>query len=148
MVATPGHLLGFLYMFLLLLQGSLFFTRMHVNRWWMFTQEILVLFHGTLVAFSNAPNLWQMFCFGFAGLFVVTQMHGLGLPRSLRWVFAAIYVAAVLVVYAQLGIHNAHQITWIPLTEYLAAFVVALLVWGCMKTVGRPRGSVDHRAAM
>ena len=79
MVSTPGHLLGFLYMFLLLLQGSLFYTRMHVNKWWMLTQEVLVLVHGTLVAMSNAPNFWQMFCFGFAGLFVITQMHGLGL---------------------------------------------------------------------
>ena len=33
-VATPGHLVGFFYMFLLLLQGSLFFTRAHRNRWW------------------------------------------------------------------------------------------------------------------
>ena len=32
MVSTPGHLIGFVYMFLLLLQGSLFFTRVHVNR--------------------------------------------------------------------------------------------------------------------
>ena len=31
MVGTQGHLMGFLYMFLLLLQGSLFFTRMHLN---------------------------------------------------------------------------------------------------------------------
>ena len=31
---TPGHLVGFLYMFLLLLQGSLFLTRIHLNKWW------------------------------------------------------------------------------------------------------------------
>jgi len=34
MVNTSGHLIGFLYMFLLMLQGSLFFTRIHTNRWW------------------------------------------------------------------------------------------------------------------
>ncbi len=34
MESTPGHLVGFFYMFLLMLQGSMFFTRIHTNRWW------------------------------------------------------------------------------------------------------------------
>lgn len=134
MVATPGHLLGFLYMFLLLLQGSLFFTRMHVNKWWMVIQEVLVLIHGTLVALSNAPNFWQMFGFGFAGLFVVTQMHGLGLSRPVRWAFLAAYLAGVLSVFSRIGFTKIHQITWIPATEYLAVFIVAFLVWAAMRT--------------
>ena len=29
---TAGHLIGFFYMFLLLLQGSLFLTRIHINK--------------------------------------------------------------------------------------------------------------------
>jgi hypothetical protein len=133
MVATPGHLLGFLYMFLLMLQGSLFFTRMHVNKWWMVTQEVLVLIHGTIVALSNAPNFWQMFCFGFAGLFVVTQMHGLGLSRKVRWFFLAAYLAGVITVFSSVGFDKVHQITWIPVTEYAVVFVVAFLVWAAMK---------------
>ncbi|MGY8771511.1 MAG: hypothetical protein ACKVH8_24110 [Pirellulales bacterium] len=132
MVASPGHLLGFLYMFLILLQGSMFFTKMHVNKWWMLTQEVLVLIHGTLVAFSNAPNLWQMFFFGFAGLFVVTQMHGLGLSRTVRWAFLAAYVAGVIAVFSRLGFSKIHQISWIPITEYLVVFIVAFLVWMAM----------------
>jgi hypothetical protein len=133
MVSTPGHLLGFLYMFLLLLQGSLFFTRMHTNKWWMVTQEVLVLIHGTLVALSNAPDFWQMFCFGFAGLFVVTQMHGLGLSLRTRWAFLAAYVIGVAVVYSKVGLNRLHQISWIPLTEYAIVFVIAALVWATMK---------------
>ncbi len=43
MEPTNGHLIGFFYMFLLMLQGSLFFTRIHVNRWWTLIQEFLVL---------------------------------------------------------------------------------------------------------
>jgi hypothetical protein len=74
-----GHLLGFFYTFLLLLQGTLFFTRIHVNKWWMFVQEIVVLAHGTIVAVVGGQRLWPMFMFGFAGIFIVTQMHGLGL---------------------------------------------------------------------
>jgi hypothetical protein len=137
MVSTPGHLLGFLYMFLMLLQGSLFFTRMHVNRWWMLTQEVLVVVHGTLVALSNAPNLWQMFCFGFAGLFIVTQMHGLGLSIRTRWCFLTIYIASVAGVYSQVGLAKIHQVTWIPLTEYGVMFVLAGIVWSVMKLFGR-----------
>ena len=47
---TFGHLIGFFYMFLLLVQGSLFFTRAHLNRRWTIFLEVLVLFHGTMVA--------------------------------------------------------------------------------------------------
>jgi hypothetical protein len=80
MVNTSGHLIGFLYMFLLLVQGSLFFTRSHVNRWWTLTLELSVAVHGTLVAvMSTGPNrLWPMFLFGFLAIFVITQMHGSG----------------------------------------------------------------------
>lgn len=136
MVSTPGHLLGFLYMFLLMLQGSLFFTRVHVNRWWMLTQEVLVLIHGTIVALSNAPDFWQMFCFGFAGLFIVTQMHGLGLSVRTRWMFLAAYVGAVCVVYSKVGMSRIHEITWIPITEYGIVFVLAAIVWGGMSLSG------------
>ena len=141
MVSTPGHLLGFLYMFLLLLQSSLFFTRIHTNKWWMVTQEVLVLIHGTLVAFSNAPNFWQMFCFGFAGLFVVTQMHGLGLAWWARWAFLAAYVGSVVAVYSRVGFEHLHQISWIPLTEYAVVFIIAALVWGAMRITTVVRGS-------
>ena len=133
MVSTPGHLLGFVYMFLLLLQGSLFFTRVHVNKWWMLVQECLVIVHGTIVALSNAPDFWQMFCFGFAGLFVVTQMHGLGLSIKVRWCLLAAYVISVCVVYSGVGFNQIHQITWIPVTEYGIVFVLAAVVWGVMK---------------
>ncbi len=139
MVSTPGHLIGFFYMFLLLLQGSLFFTRIHTNKWWMVTQEVSVLFHGTLVAFSNAPDLWQMFCFGFAGLFVVTQMYGLGLPKWARWGFLAAYIGGVIAVFSDIGFENIHQITWIPITEYAVVFIIAIVVWGVMKLISLVR---------
>ena len=84
--AASGHLIGFLYMFLLLLQGSLFFTRVHVNRWWTLVLEVSVLAHGTLVAIMQGNRMWPMFAFGFGfgGIFVITQMHGLSWPRWVR----------------------------------------------------------------
>lgn len=132
MVSTPGHLIGFLYIFLLLLQSSLFFTPLHVNKWWTFTLEIGVLFHGSLVAYTQSPNAWPMFFFGFAGIFVVTQMHGLGLSKLTRCLLLAAYIGGALLVYSEKGLHRLQQVAWIPITEYLVVFVVAGLVWGAM----------------
>lgn len=122
---TPGHLIGFLYMFLLLLQGSLFFTRVHLNRWWTLTLEVMVLVHGTLVAVMQGNGLWPMFAFGFGGIFVITQMHGLGLSRLWRWLILAVYVVATLAVYSRIGWARLNEIIRIPLIDYLAVFILA-----------------------
>jgi len=130
MVSTPGHLVGFFYMFLMMLQGSLFFTRLHVNRWWTLVQEVGVLFHGTMVAIIQGNGLWPMFFFGFAGIFVITQMHGLGLKRWQKIVFFAIYAGAALWVYSGRGWAQLNEIIRIPLIEYVLVFVLALLIGG------------------
>lgn len=133
MESTSGHLIGFFYMFMLMVQGSLFFTRAHVNRYWTFALEILVLFHGTLVAINQGSGMWPMFCFGFAGLFIITQMHGLGLKLWQRWGFFAIYVGGSLWVYGPDNLAKLQQLAWIPVTEYAAMFVLAGLIWIGMK---------------
>ena len=86
MLNTSGHLIGFFYMFLILVQGSLFLTRAHTNRVWTLCLELLVAVHGTLVAIMNSgPNgIWPMFLFGFLAVFVITQMHGVGWSRRTR----------------------------------------------------------------
>jgi hypothetical protein len=138
---TSGHLIGFFYMFLLLLQSSLFFTRIHVNRWWTFVQEFTVLAHGTLVALAQAgtSGFWPMFFFGFLGIFIITQMHGLGLSRRMRWVFLGLYVAGVVAVYAGRGWGNLNEIVRIPLIDYLAVFVLAGVIWLVMAIFRRLR---------
>lgn len=125
MVNTSGHLIGFFYMFLLLLQGSLFFTRLHINRWWMVTQELTVMVHGALVAVMQGNGVWPMFAFGFAGIFVITQMHGLGLSLRVRLAILAVFTASVLWVYSDVGWARLNEIVRIPVIEYLAAFVLA-----------------------
>ena len=126
---TYGHLVGFFYMFLLLLQSSLFFTRIHINRYWTFTQEIVVLFHGTAVAFMNAIALWPMFFFGFAAIFVITQMYGLGLKRWMQWGFLILYVVGAAIVYSQRPLSAIWQPFAIPLIDYPGVLVMALLFW-------------------
>ncbi len=55
------------------------FMRVHLNKRWMFLLEILVLPHAAQVALNQGNGLWPMFFFGFAAIFLLTQMHGLGL---------------------------------------------------------------------
>lgn len=129
---TSGHLAGFLYMFLLLLQGSLFFTRIHQNRWWTLVNEAAVLVHGTLVALFQGNNLWPMFLFGFAGILVITQMHGLRLPNWAKWLIFAVYAAGVLIVYSG-RVSKLYELVSIPLIEYASVLVLTLIFWAGLK---------------
>lgn len=135
METSGGHLVGFFYMFLLLLQGSLFLTRAHTNRWWTLTLELMVAAHGTLVALVNSgpDGIWPMFLFGFLGVFVVTQMHGLGLGAGARWALAGCYVAAVVAVYTVRGWGSVDEVARIPAIEYLLVAVIAVLVWAGLR---------------
>jgi hypothetical protein len=144
---TWGHLIGFLYMFLLLLQGSLFFTRIHINRWWTVTQEVAVLIHGTIVAVLQGNNIWPMFAFGFGGIFVITQMHGLGLSLRVRAVILAVYAALAVWVYSGRGLAKLNEIIRIPVIEYLAVFVLALLIGAVLWVARRVRPAVPVQEA-
>jgi hypothetical protein len=148
MEPTSGHLVGFLYMFLLFLQGSLSFTRIHVNHWWMLVQEATVLVHRTLVAVMQGNGLWPMFAFGFGGIFVITQMHGLRHSRWARGATLALYVGGALSVYSQRGWLQLNEIVRIPLIEYILVFLLAWLIGGGLwvgrrltQNAQRPNGS-------
>ena len=124
MEATLGHLAGFFYMLVLLSQSVLLFNRAHLNKWWTFFLETLVLVHGTLVAIGQGNGLWPMFFFGFAAMIVLTQMHGLGLSaRARRWA-ALTFVAGTLLFY---GLHGQwarlNEVIRIPFIEYAAVFL-------------------------
>ena len=128
---TDGHLIGFAYMFLLLLQGSLFFTRVHTNRWWTLVQEVIVLVHGTLVALDQAGpgGFWPMFFFGFCRhLHHHPDARAGALSRGALAV-GGLYVVGVVVVYAGRGWGNLNEIIRIPLIDYLLVFVLAGLIW-------------------
>lgn len=123
-----GHLLGFLYTFFLMLQGSLMFTRAHLNKYWTVVLEVMVLIHGAIVAIQT-QTIWPMFLFGFLTLFIVTQMHGLGLSRAWKWLFVAIYTLSVIIVYSSRGWANVNEVLRIPIIEYALVFVLALIIW-------------------
>ena len=135
---TNGHIAGFAYMFLLLLQGSLFFTRFHTNRWWTVSLEVLFVVHGALVAWfimtRAQPGPMSMFLFGGVALFLLTQMHGLGLSTRAKWLIAAPLIAVMAAFFATFP-DTLAGLPRLPLIQYIgtclmAAFVTLLVIVG------------------
>ncbi|MBI5671064.1 MAG: hypothetical protein HZC41_23970 [Chloroflexi bacterium] len=124
MVPTWGHLLGFVHVILVMVQGSLMFTRMHLNRRWIVLLEILVLPHAALVAINQGGGLVYMFVLGFAAIFIVTQMHGLGLKPWVKNLFGASFALTVFVIYAFIRQpFQVNEVIRIPFIEYGLVFV-------------------------
>jgi len=73
---------------------------------------------------------------------VITQMHGLGLRLWQKWLILAIYIGSVTLVYSQRGWAQLNEIVRIPVIEYLAVFVLALIFGGGLwaaKKLRRPK---------
>ncbi len=125
MIPTWGHLIGFIHVVLVMTQGSLMFLRAHLNTRWMFLLEILVLPHAFQIALNQGNDIWPMFFFGFAAIFLITQMHGLGLKRWARQAFYGSFLLLVLYVYLALREpYQANEIIRIPLIEYVVLFIM------------------------
>lgn len=129
---TVGHLAGFAYMMLLLLQSSLFFTRYHTNRWWTMFLETLFVVHGALVAYlivqQGQTGPWAMFLFGGVATFLITQLHGLGLSTKGKLAIA-LPLIAVMVVFYSIFPEHLMGVTRLPLIMYLGTFLMAGIVW-------------------
>jgi hypothetical protein len=69
-----------------------------------------------------------MFALGFAGIFILTQMHGLGWSRLVRWLVAGLYAAVAIFIYSSRGWVQLNEIIRIPVIEYLLVFVLAGLI--------------------
>lgn len=136
--STWGHLLGFFYMFLLMLQMSMAYTRIHTNISWITLLESLVAIHSLFVALVAGQALWSMFLFGFLMMFIVTGLYGVVKQKKLRMAFTFLYLAAAFLVYSGIfdngkSISSIHQIFWIPVILYGLVFVIAGLYHLVMK---------------
>ncbi len=129
---TQGHLAGFAYMGLLLLQGSLFFTRYHTNRWWTVFLETLFVVHGAIVAYTimidGQGGPWHMFLFGGVAVFLITQLHGLDLSIKGKLLVAAPLVGGMGIFYLAAPEHLL-GLGRLPFIMYSGTMVMALLVW-------------------
>lgn len=141
MIPTWGHLLGFVQVILVMVQGSLMFTKIHVNRKWIFLLEILVLPHAASVALNQGGDIIWMFLFGFMTMFIVTQMHGLGLKPWVKRAFTSGYVALLLLVYVVMREpYMINEVIRIPMIEYGMVF---LTYWGWL-LFARFTGTIDR----
>jgi len=142
MADTPGHLMGFFYMFMLFVQGSLFFTRAHVNRWWTAFLELFVVIHGTTVAYfhiaGQAGPGWAQFLFGGLGIFLITQLHGVNLTRLQKWLVAGAVFAVAASYYAS-HLDELVQVPRVIVSRYVLVAILAVLIWLVMKLVLRGR---------
>jgi hypothetical protein len=144
MEATWGHLIGFLYMFLLLLQSSLIFNRAHMNRWWTVALECMVLPHGVIVALLQGKGLWPMFLFGFAGVLLMTQLHGLPFGHWTKRLVYSTFLVSALAVYGftERGLGRLDEIIRIPLIYIVVIgvlYVLFLAIFHAMRRIRRLR---------
>lgn len=124
---TAGHLLGNFYTFLLLLQGCLFFTRFHNDKYWKVLLETFVLVHGAVVAWlSVSGGQPEMFAFGFMVVFMVTQIYGLGWRKTSILVWQLVFVLAMLGYYWQQW-PRLTEIFRVPGALYVSVIVFTLL---------------------
>jgi hypothetical protein len=131
MIPTLGHLVGFIHVILIMAQGSLMFNRAHLGKKWMFLLEILVLPHAFQVAVNQGKDMWPMFMLGFATIFIVTQMHGLGLKTWVKRAFYASYIGIILIVYTTLKEpYEINEVIRIPIIEYLVLFIMYWIFLG------------------
>jgi len=132
---TPGHLMGFFYMFMLFLQGSLFFTRYHVNRWWTLFLEFFFVIHGTTVAYFAVAGLearWGRFLFGGLAVFLLTQMHGVPFRRWQKLLLAAVMVGGGAWYYT-LNPQSLPSLGGAVVTHYVAVAICAGTIWLMMR---------------
>jgi hypothetical protein len=129
---TAGHLAGFAYMMMLMLQGSLLFTRFHTNRWWTMFLETTFVIHGALVAYfimqkgENGP--WSMFMFGGIAVFLITQLHGLGLSLKGKLAIALPLIGAIIGFYSFMPEH-VMGLARLPMIMYAGTFLMFGVVW-------------------
>jgi len=122
---TWGHLMGFLYMFMLFVQSTLIFNRAHINKWWTVSLEMFVIVHGTVVALLQGTEMWTMFAFGFGAMVILTQMYGLGLNTWTKRGLAIGFILLITAYYALAGnLGKINEVIRIPVIDYLFIFLL------------------------
>lgn len=138
---TWAHSFGFFHTAIVLLQGSLIFTELHLNKYWRLLNECWVTFHATVVALQTADpskpdQLWPMFFFGFGLMLFLTQIYILPFWKYISAYFRVIppliYFGVTFAVYGAAlvaGIGQVYEILFIPSLQYLNMFLAWLLIY-------------------
>jgi len=138
---TWAHSFGFFHTAIVMLQGSLIYTDMHLNKYWRLLNECWVTFHATVVAVQTADpskedQLWPMFFFGFGLMLFLTQIYILPFWKKISPYFRVIppiiYFGATFAIYGAAlvgGIGKIYEILFIPSLQYLNMFLAWLLIY-------------------
>lgn len=150
MDTDPQLLTGFVYMFLLMTQINVAYTKIHLNRKWVTLLEVFVAIHAAIVAIyntimNNSTDMWAMFLTGFLGMFIITYMHSLGLPKWSRLGFLLAYIGLIVWIYLPSPIGYGRdpmriimlEFLWIPIILIALAFLFAGICYGYLKLKDR-----------
>ena len=120
-------LLGFFYMFLLMIQLSMHGTKIHYDLRWIGFLEFYVGLHGVAVALMNGQEVWTMFLFGFLFISVFTHMHGLKLMNWAKFLVVAAFSGGLIAAYSYRGWEKIYEVIFIPSALYGGAFALWLV---------------------
>ena len=140
-VDSPGHLVGFFYILLLLWQSVLLFQRSHLDRRWTIFLELLVIPHAAFVAWHQGSGLVPMFVFGFSSVFVLTQLYGLGWSHRSRQLVWGLFIIVTVLSYTLLHRwEHIFEILRIPALDY-GVVAIIWLAFLAVEKMFRPKNS-------
>lgn len=132
---TWGHLLGFIYIFILMSQFMLVKLKQHMNIKWLSLIETFVFFHSiTIAILVQQSRNWEIFAFGFGTIFMLTTIYGLiknqKLIKILQIIYFSIYIIySIVAIFLNINkLFDFLQIIFIPLILYLFGFILILLL--------------------
>jgi len=131
MIGTTGHLLGFIYYMssnycraASFLPAFMFIAGRHL-RW-----SSLCSCTAHLLPSDGVTTCGRYSPLASTAFFTSAQMHGLGPSRDVRILSLLVCAGLAMYVYSVSGLHNIHQVTWIPYIEFSTVLVMALLFGG------------------
>jgi hypothetical protein len=99
----------------------------------------LFVVHGAFVAYfimqkgQNGP--WAMFFFGGVTLFLITQMHGLGLSRKGKLAIALPLITIMSTFYI-VNPEYLQLLPRVPMINYIGTILVLIVVWLLLRFAG------------
>lgn len=130
-----GHLFGFFHVWIVMLQGSLMYTTIHLNKYWRIICESWVFIHGAVISMQTLPsNSWPMFTFGFGAIFVLTQLPGLPFLQEKHIFVRLIPLIIFTIIYVSVFVAvekftKPYVIAFIPLAEYMGAIGMNIFLY-------------------
>jgi hypothetical protein len=144
MESTLGHALGFVHTSLIMLQGSLAYTNVHLNKIWIVVLEAFVTIHAGVIAYQTSAGtdrLWPMFLFGFLFNFMFNQIYDIGtktwrnMSVVVRVIPIVMYVGAALFTFSTVvkGRDGKPQLSRLNETIRIPVIDVlfCLIIYGC-----------------